>query len=137
MRTRLTRSIISNHKIRKRIDWSNWRDHHIWPSKRLRFIVWFYWFVSSVSAKTASKCILSSISWMIYSQRTFSTSKTRLCFGTSRNFMAWLAEMGGTKAKPESNRAAKTTFEFNSFVSMSFALAHTDSCLFSYTTPTN
>ena len=139
MRTRDTR-IILNHKIWKLIDWSDWRNHHICPSKRIiyqRFIVWFYWFVSSMSAKTASKCILGSISWMINSQRTFSTSNTWLCFGIASNLMARFTEMRRTEAKPESNRTAETTFEFDCFFSMGLALTHTDSCLFSNASSTD
>jgi hypothetical protein len=51
--------------------------------------------------------------------------------------MAWLAEMGRTEAKPESDRAAETTFKFNSFFSMGFALANANSCLFSYARSTD
>jgi hypothetical protein len=134
-----TRIVILTDKIWRGIDWSERRRHH-WHSKRinwLRLIVWFHWFISTVSAETASQCILGTISWMINSQRTFSASNARLWFRTACYLMARLTEMSSTEAKPEGDGAAETTFELDCFFSMGLALAHTYSCFFSYASSTD
>ncbi len=51
--------------------------------------------------------------------------------------MARLAKVGRAETKPERDRAAISTFEFNCIGTMRLAIVHTYSCFFSNTGTTN
>ena len=103
----------------------------------------FFSIILHVSTNATTQGVLFTVRRVIYFQRTiFSFTLWQLisCFSgnvvaTTLFLMAWLTEMCITPAEPLCNRAAKLTFVFNEFHSMSFAIfnttTHTDGGTFS------
>lgn len=107
--------------------WSHKRIALHNPSERMSspevaWIVFDLDIIQPLSAHAASKCILMTVSLVVYLQRTLLRPRTGGDFVVAGLLVAWFAEMGGSEAEPKSNLAAVLALVVNVVSSMILAL---------------